>query len=299
MGAVRAGLAGDGAGLGHGQPHCGACAVGSFSTSVNAPSCTTWTTCVAGQNVGAAGSTTVDQLCTACVGGFSTTTNAASCTAWSSCSLDTYEFTAPSVTVDRVCRNYTSCLDRLTRVPATVTGSYVIDADGPGGTAPFTVTCDMTTAPGGWTVISFEDFTTSSLGWSDARRDTSSSCFTAQGAMLGGYGVFGSTATSSKTYTFFGVTHAQVRVALDYFVIDTWDNEFGRVSVDGTQVFNGQFNQGGPNVCGGATGDRWSQPVLTTQPHTTNTMTLNVTSTLDQAANDESFGVDNVSVMIR
>ena len=56
-------------------------------------------------------------------------------------------------------------------------------------------------------------------------------------------------------------------MALDYFVIDTWDNEFAQVSVDGTQVFNGQFNQGGPNICGGGTGaagrSRWAPPNLT------------------------------------
>jgi hypothetical protein len=36
-----------------------------------------------------------------------------------------------------------------------------------------------------------------------------------------------------------------------------------------------------------------------TPAHTANTMTLTITSTLNQAASDESFGADNVLVMIR
>jgi hypothetical protein len=176
----------------------------------------------------------------------------------------------------------------------------VIDIDGAGGAAPFTVTCDMTTAGGGWTVISFEDFAIGASGWSDSRRDTTSSCFTVQGAMLGGYNVFGVGVNSTKTFSLLGVAHTQTRVSLDYFVIDTWDlGELARVSIDGTYIFNNPFTFGGPNVCGGGAGDRWLQAVVGTQAHTANLVSVSVSSTLDQGANDESFGVDNVLVMIR
>jgi hypothetical protein len=198
-----------------------------------------------------------------------------------------------------VCSNYRSCLDRLTRVPTSPSGSYVIDPDGPGSAAAFTIGCDMVTAGGGWTIISAEDFSTAATGWTDSRRDTSSSCFTDWGAMLGGYQLFGSGATTSKTYTFLGITHSNVRVSLDYFVIDSWDDEDARVSVDGVYIFNDAFTMGGSNTCGGIWADRGLQSVLGTPAHTLNTMTLTITSTLSQGASDESFGVDNVLVMIR
>lgn len=279
---------------------CGPCATGSFSTMTNAPSCTTYTACTAGQYVSTAGTSTTDQSCSPCNTGFFTATqNQTSCAPWTTCTTDTYESAAPSLSSDRVCSNYRSCLDRFTRVPSTPSGSYVIDPDGPGGTAPFSIGCDMVTDGGGWTIISFEDFSTAATGWSDTRRDTTSSCYSDWGAMLGGYNIFANGATSSKTYNFLGITHSNVRVSLDYFVIDSWDGEEARVTVDGTYIFKTAFTMGGSNTCGGVFADRGLRAVVGTPAHTTNTATLTVTSTLDQSATDESFGVDNVSVMIR
>jgi hypothetical protein len=40
-------------------------------------------------------------------------------------------------------------------------------------------------------------------------------------------------------------------------------------------------------------------PAVGQRAHAANTLTLRVSSTLDQDPNDESFGVDNVRLMIR
>ena len=102
-----------------------------------------------------------------------------------------------------------------------------------------------------------------------------------------------------KTYNFLGITHTTVRVSLAYIVIDSWDNENARVLVDTVAVYNSSFNAGGGDTCGGGFGDRGIQQVTATPGHTANTAVLTVTSTLDQGAGDESFAVDNVSIMIR
>ncbi len=65
---------------------CAACASGTFSATINAPSFTTWTDCIAGQHLDQNGTATADRTCAACANGtFNTTTNASTCTAWSDC----------------------------------------------------------------------------------------------------------------------------------------------------------------------------------------------------------------------
>lgn len=192
-----------------------------------------------------------------------------------------------------------SCLDLLTLAPASPTGTYVIDPDGPGAGASFSVTCEMAAGDAGWTLISFEDFSSNANGWSDTSRDTAS-CGAKWSAMLGGYGEFGSGASPSKTYSLRGVAHTRARVELDYYVIDSWDNEAARVSIDGTRVYDTNFTFGGMNVCGQVTyGDLGAQRVGATVSHSSNSLLLNVTSTLNESATNESFGVDNVRVLVR
>ena len=50
-------------------------------------------------------------------------------------------------------RSFASCRDIHASDPALPTGTFTIDPDGPGGDAPLAVTCDMTTAGGGWTIV--------------------------------------------------------------------------------------------------------------------------------------------------
>ena len=47
----------------------------------------------------------------------------------------------------------TSCADILAKTPGAPSGTYVIDPDGPGGVAPFSVICQMDVLSGGWTQV--------------------------------------------------------------------------------------------------------------------------------------------------
>jgi hypothetical protein len=48
-----------------------------------------------------------------------------------------------------------SCLAIHTTDPALPSGAYMIDPDGPDGAPPISVTCDMATDGGGWTIVFF------------------------------------------------------------------------------------------------------------------------------------------------
>lgn len=263
--------------------------------------CQPWNDCPAGTS-SVDGSATTGRTCTACVGSFNTAPNSPTCTTWTDCGTDRYQSVAPSEINDRSCANYVSCNDWHVRSPSSPNGTYVIDPDGAGAGGTISVQCEMVIDGGGWTIIGFDDFTSGAPGWSDASRDTSSSCVGVYGVMLGGVNTFGAGAASEKTYDFLGIAHTEVFVDLDYYVIDSWDTERALVYVDGTTIYDVAFpyNGGASNVCGSGTwNDYGRRDVFATQPHITNTMLLRATSTLDQGANDESWGIDNVSVWIR
>lgn len=52
-----------------------------------------------------------------------------------------------------------SCKELHATSPSTPSGDQLIDPDGTGPDAPFTVTCDMATAGGGWTIVFFASST--------------------------------------------------------------------------------------------------------------------------------------------
>ncbi len=55
--------------------------------------------------------------------------------------------------VSQNCVAPASCAQLLARTPGLASGPYLIDLDGPGGAAPITASCDMTTDGGGWTLV--------------------------------------------------------------------------------------------------------------------------------------------------
>jgi hypothetical protein len=208
---------------------------------------------------------------------------------WSGASCDTYS--AP----------YRSCDEIHDAFPAYGDGSYVVDPDGESNPLPaISVSCDMTTAGGGWTVIDYETFASgTATNWSDSRVDTAY-CGASRSGILGGYPNFGAGVSTARTYDLLSVPHTEAYVSLDYFVFDSWDGERAQVRVDGSLVYDVQhFTGGSSNWCGAGWTDHDPHAVLSQPAHSSNSLTLNLSSTLDQGPDDEGWGADNVRVMIR
>lgn len=86
----------------------------------------------------------------------------------------TYEYNAADYTT-RLLRVYIqpsgTCAEILATDPAATSGDYTVDPDGPGGNAPITVYCDMTTDGGGYT-----SYAITGTGISTNRFDEANSC---------------------------------------------------------------------------------------------------------------------------
>jgi hypothetical protein len=140
-----------------------------------------------------------------------------------------------------------------------------------------------------------EDFDTAATGWANNTRTTCGSA-----TLLGGYNAF-SNGNVYKDFDLTGIPHTEVMVRLTYYFIDSWDGESAYIQVGGISTFYKSHTAsavGLTNICGIASADH----VAATESrisHSTNSLRILIGSTLDQAASDESFGVDNVEIWVR
>jgi hypothetical protein len=136
-------------------------------------------------------------------------------------------------------------------------------------------------------------------GWSST---STSTCGTYQ--MMGGYNIFGNGASTQKTIT--NLPTGTYDTTFNYYHIDSWDseqNEYGYLSWNGGQIWNryyGWSNYSQSNVCGNSS---WGESVglgfptqSVTINHTAGNATLFFGSNLTSAPNDESWGVNNITV---
>ena len=189
-----------------------------------------------------------------------------------------------------------------------VDGNYPIDPDGElGPTAPTTVYCNQTADGGGWRLVSTENFESGSTsGWSSTNAITSCGRY---GSMVGGYNVIAG-GSNQKSYSLGGVAHTQVRVELDYVKVDSWDGETATVKLDGTSIWTTRFcfcSQGCSGYCGsdglscgsGSWVEERGVHVTGVVNNTAASVIVRGESTVDQASNDESWGLDNIQVFVR
>jgi parallel beta-helix repeat protein len=113
-------------------------------------------------------------------------------------------------------------------------------------------------------------------GWSDTRTYTRGS-----NSMMGRFGVGEST---SRTMT--ALPAGQYNVSFNYYFMDSWDNERGYAYWNGEKIWESEQCWACNKVVS----------VNLTINHAGGNGTLRFTSTLDQVASDESWGVDNIVV---
>jgi hypothetical protein len=138
-------------------------------------------------------------------------------------------------------------------------------------------------------VSTFEDWSEGFVGTTQR-----SMCNGGYGNVLGGHCILGQNAEVSITYTNLP-KHDALEVDLDYFFVNTWDYEEGQIYVDDTLVWEFEFSGGRPLTCGGVSAAVRAVSVSVPK-HTADTVTIRVTSTVNQVACDESFAIDNVLV---
>ncbi|NDC35810.1 MAG: hypothetical protein EBZ51_10645, partial [Synechococcaceae bacterium WB9_2_112] len=149
-------------------------------------------------------------------------------------------------------------------------------------------------------------FSSSFEGWSNGKLASSSTW----GSILGLYGVGEG---SSKTFS--GTSPIQ-SISFDWFRLDSWDGELFKIRANGAEIFSRSFTTGNITAAtNGTTGGYswtltpkdygylanagWDDQRFTftlTPPAGTNSLSLELLSTLDQAANDEAWGIDNVTI---
>ena len=200
---------------------------------------------------------------------------------------------------DRTCVGlYPNCLEMHMWHQSLPDGMYSIDPDGDG--TPIEVFCDMVN--GGWTEAARETFDVVS-GWSAG---TTAACGAWSTAMLGGPGQFGAGATTEKSFPLLGVPHKRVKVIAETIIVDNWDAESLNLDIDGAQAAATVCSQGIPASCGPKEAQcgapQWLEGRVTLRgelPHTTDTALVHFSSTLDEPADEESWALDSVSVLVQ
>merc|ERR1712159_793839 len=115
------------------------------------------------------------------------------------------------------------------------------------------------------------------------------------GNICGGFNTKAKSHDIKKTYK--NLPAGTYQVSLDFIKIDSWDNEAAIVQVNGKTCWNKKLSAGsGSQKCGQKHGG-WHEEkykVTCSAPAVNGQFTVRVYTQLSSAANDESFGIDNV-----
>eukprot|EP00359_Climacostomum_virens_P004035 CAMPEP_0204906728 /NCGR_PEP_ID=MMETSP1397-20131031/6128_1 /ASSEMBLY_ACC=CAM_ASM_000891 /TAXON_ID=49980 /ORGANISM="Climacostomum Climacostomum virens, Strain Stock W-24" /LENGTH=232 /DNA_ID=CAMNT_0052075731 /DNA_START=986 /DNA_END=1684 /DNA_ORIENTATION=- len=155
-----------------------------------------------------------------------------------------------------------------------------------------------------WKLVEIEDFQGSVKGWS---QEYISSCGNSPDLFLGGYCKLASDAVS-KSFTL--PTHEYINIRFNLHFFDKWVGETIQLKIDGTKSWSASHktcdtilswtcNRYGINACGDDSPDRLGFFGEHTKPHTSTTLDIEFSSTLDRSSCEVSWGLDNVEIYVR
>lgn len=195
------------------------------------------------------------------------------------------------------CIRAQSCLELLMLDAALPDGAYTIDPEGDGTT--LMVGCDMVN--GGWTLVVNEDLDEPE-GWSGGAPSQCGGI----GSLLGGAGQFGAGATLSKGFILLGVPHTELRASATVAIIDSWDSEVINLEADGQVIASKTCLFDDQNTCN-QTIQECGEPTFSDGQieltgelvHVTNEALVKLSTTLDEGANNEAWGLNGLQVYVR
>ncbi|CAD8193714.1 unnamed protein product [Paramecium pentaurelia] len=110
--------------------------------------------------------------------------------------------------------------------------------------------------------------------------------------LLGGYSLLGKDASIGLNFDL--PKHTKIRVQLEFWKFETWDNEWFKVFANGIQVYQVQFGQNGVQViCGSNQKEAYTKNLDFEFNHVQPNINLVMTTSLDELAENESWAIRN------
>lgn len=194
---------------------------------------------------------------------------------------------------------YESCREYLEAHPKAKDGTYLLDPDGPEGeVSPRKFNCAM--KAGGWTFVAVDNFEKPPSGWSGAEKRTTCGAW---GKILGGHCVFGKQ-TIQKTFSIPPIPHTTTRLYLEFVKIDSWDvsaDDRATVFLNNSSIWSAALDGNkGAEVCGYARPGHLEEklPVSTDIADPGTRFQVRVTVDTDEPPCNESWGIDNVQLLV-
>ncbi|CAD8148390.1 unnamed protein product [Paramecium octaurelia] len=117
--------------------------------------------------------------------------------------------------------------------------------------------------------------------------------------LLGGYNIFGTRSIVSKHFSL--LPHYKVKVTLEFWKIDSWDDEDFYIIVDGTLQSKKYFPSQGIQLCGDYWKNEWKEvvePITIIMNHNSESLIIIITSNLNESPRNESWGIRDFTLSI-